>query len=145
MVDKIDRFSGDFRFLSNFGECAPFTHEGITYTTTEHFYQAMKTTDLGERQRIAKLPTPGQAKKAGSLLKLRSDWNIVREDMMKLALSYKFVPGSLCAELLLATGDVPLIEGNAWGDLYWGVSIKTGLGENRLGKLLMERRRELQK
>ena len=33
-----------------------------------------------------------------------------------------------------------LIEGNTWGDRFWGVS--RGIGENHLGKILMEERGE---
>ena len=40
---------------------------------------------------------------------------------------------------LLATGDVELIEGNDWGDEFWGVCC--GKGSNNLGKLLMLVRR----
>lgn len=37
---------------------------------------------------------------------------------------------------LIATGDSQLIEGNTWGDTYWGVC--RGKGQNKLGKLLMK-------
>jgi predicted NAD-dependent protein-ADP-ribosyltransferase YbiA (DUF1768 family) len=43
-------------------------------------------------------------------------------------------------EKLLCTGKLELIEGNYWGDTYWGVC--RGVGENRLGKLLMLVREE---
>lgn len=36
----------------------------------------------------------------------------------------------------MLTGDAELIEGNNWGDTFWGVC--NGRGENMLGKLLME-------
>lgn len=39
---------------------------------------------------------------------------------------------------LVGTGDAMLVEGNTWGDKFWGVC--RGEGENQLGKLLMERR-----
>jgi predicted NAD-dependent protein-ADP-ribosyltransferase YbiA (DUF1768 family) len=42
---------------------------------------------------------------------------------------------------LLETGDAELIEGNDWGDTFWGVC--GGKGNNFLGKLLMEVRKEL--
>jgi predicted NAD-dependent protein-ADP-ribosyltransferase YbiA (DUF1768 family) len=42
---------------------------------------------------------------------------------------------------LLATGDTELIEGNTWGDTFWGVC--RGEGTNWLGKLLMEVRTEI--
>ena len=45
-------------------------------------------------------------------------------------------------EKLLATGDEHLEEGNTWGDTTWGTV--NGIGENRLGKILMKVRNELQ-
>ena len=45
------------------------------------------------------------------------------------------------SKLLLETGDCELIEGNTWGDQFWGVC--KGVGENNLGKLLMKVREEL--
>ena len=44
------------------------------------------------------------------------------------------------AAALLATGDAVLQQGNTWGDRYWGKDLRTGEGENHLGRLLMERR-----
>ena len=42
---------------------------------------------------------------------------------------------------LLDTGDRELIEGNTWGDRFWGVC--RGEGENKLGRILMRVRDEL--
>ncbi|NWN81082.1 NADAR family protein, partial [Bacillus sp. (in: firmicutes)] len=42
---------------------------------------------------------------------------------------------------LLQTGESILIEGNTWGDKIWGVC--NGVGENKLGKILMKVRNEL--
>ena len=47
------------------------------------------------------------------------------------------------AEALLATGDAELVEGNTWGDPFWGVY--KGKGENMLGRLLMEVRGEIRR
>ena len=60
---------------------------------------------------------------------------------MRSLLAQKFRLGSPLGLRLLATGDAELIEGNTWGDRYWG--IVNGAGENRLGTLLMDRRAEL--
>ena len=45
--------------------------------------------------------------------------------------------------LLLSTGDRVLIEGNTWNDTFWGVSLKSGNGQNHLGKILMRVRERL--
>ena len=47
----------------------------------------------------------------------------------------KFRQNPKLAEMLLATEDAILIEGNTWGDKFWGVC--NGVGENNLGKVLM--------
>lgn len=41
----------------------------------------------------------------------------------------------------LATGDAILIEGNTWGDRFWGVC--EGFGQNHLGHVLMRVRVQL--
>ncbi len=52
----------------------------------------------------------------------------------------KFSPEMILSEMLEATGDAELIEGNHWGDTFWGVC--NGVGQNNLGKLLMAIRSE---
>ena len=47
------------------------------------------------------------------------------------------------AQKLLETGDEELVEGNTWGDRYWGVC--GGKGKNMLGKILMRVREELRR
>ena len=61
-ADKIESFSGVFRFLSNFYP-APVHYEGIDYPTSEHAFQAAKTVDKNQRLNIAMLETPGEAKR----------------------------------------------------------------------------------
>ena len=47
----------------------------------------------------------------------------------------KFSTHEHLRNLLLETGDQELIEGNTWGDTYWGTC--NGVGENHFGKFLM--------
>lgn len=135
----IDNFDGEYAFLSNFYE-SPMIIQGIIYPTNEHFFQAMKTLSPSEREKIASAPTPGQAKRLGRQVELRWDWESVKEDVMLTGLRYKFSNPDL-KEKLLATGNEELVEGNWWGDQYWGVC--DGIGKNKLGKLLMKVREEL--
>lgn len=74
-------------------------------------------------------------------MKMREDWEAIKIDVMRYCLQEKFSAGSDLAAKLIATGDCELVEGNTWGDVFWGVC--RGTGENRLGRLLMERREEL--
>ena len=138
----IDRFDGNWRFLSNFS-LDPVTVPGAgthagTFRTAEHLFQALKTLDAGEIDRIRSCKTPGEAKRVGRRVSLRPNWEDVKIEMMSAVVILKFGVGTLLAERLLNTGDALLVEGNTWGDTFWGVC--DGVGENRLGKILMNRR-----
>lgn len=135
----ISEFSGPNRFLSNF---YPVTVEigGLEFSTVEHAFQAMKTLDQEARYAIKIQKTPGDAKRMGRVVKIRRDWEQVKDDVMFELLKQKFEQKDL-TEKLLATGEEELVEGNTWGDTYWGVC--KGKGENKLGKLLMKVRGQL--
>lgn len=137
---KIDSFRAEHRFLSNFFPCHSWLPcEGIFYPTAEHAYQAAKTDDEAERRRIAYLPTAGAAKKAGQKLVLRQGWDKIK--VMRAIVTVKFIMNPGLAQMLLNTGDAELIEGNTWGDTFWGTC--GGTGRNELGKILMRVREEL--
>jgi len=53
----------------------------------------------------------------------------------------KFSQNTELKKRLLSTGNEHLEEGNTWGDKIWGTV--NGIGENRLGKILMRIREEL--
>jgi predicted NAD-dependent protein-ADP-ribosyltransferase YbiA (DUF1768 family) len=61
--------------------------------------------------------------------------------VMEHLLRQKFFTGSELAAKLVQTGDAILMEGNNWGDSFWGVC--AGVGSNHLGRLLMLIRKEL--
>lgn len=132
MTGCIDRFDGEHRFLSNFW-AAPVRLDGWGYPSVENAYQAAKTLVVSERVPFQKC-SAFEAKKLGRTLTLRADWEAAKRDEMVALLIQKFSHAHLC-KLLVATGDAELIEGNHWGDTYWGVC--RGKGENHLGKLLM--------
>lgn len=136
---KIDSFSDEFRFLSNFYPCK-VEYENLIYPSVEHAYQAAKTLDIYERRQILFSAKAGDAKKLGRKLTLRSDWESIKLQVMEDLVRQKFKYESL-KKRLLATEDVYLEEGNYWSDFYWGVC--NGIGENHLGKILMKVRKEL--
>ena len=141
----IKEFTGKYEFLSNFWQ-SPFTYEGITYPTNEHFFQAMKTLNPNERMWIASAETPGQSKRRGRTCKLRYDWEDVKDEVMLIGLRLKFSNPTLRMQLLM-TGDEELVEGNWWHDNVWGNcscdACRPIVGQNRLGKLLMQVRNEI--
>lgn len=134
----ITEFEREYRWLSNFWP-VPVKYEGFNYPSVEHAYVAAKTDQAALRQKIAHM-TPGSAKRYGRTLPLRKDWEEIKLGVMRNLLEQKFQPGYL-RDRLMATNDRELIEGNAWGDTYWGVC--KGVGENHLGKLLMQIRTEI--
>lgn len=139
-MNKITEFRGPTRWLSNFERCE-VTYEGVIYSTSEHAYQAAKTIDPQERKRIAQLPKPGDAKRAGQKATLRPDWEQIKLQVMEEITLDKFTRNKNLQQKLLDTGDAELEEGNTWGDKYWGKV--NGLGRNELGKILMRVRAKL--
>lgn len=131
---KIESFQGDNRWLSNFYPCT-VTLEGITYPSTENAYQAMKCENTADRLKFVDIPA-GKAKRLGRKIEVRKDWESVKEDVMNQLLAIKFSQ-DFFKQKLLNTGDAEIQEGNAWGDLFWGVDIITGEGKNKLGKRIM--------
>ena len=139
--ERIDRFRGDHAFLSNFHR-RPFDWRGKTWATSEAAFQAAKTRDERARERIRAARSPSEAKRLGRRVDLRPDWERVKDDVMRSILEAKFAVPEL-RDALLATGDAELVEGNTWGDVYWGVC--GGRGRNQLGRTLMRTRDEIRR
>lgn len=141
----INQFDDKYFFLSNFSK-SRLVYDGISYPTVEHAFQAAKTLDIAERKRIAMLPTPGEAKRAGRRVFLRSDWEDVKDGIMYEILKEKFKDPVL-KQKLIDTGNEYLEEGTTWHDNYWGncycTKCKNIEGKNVLGKTLMKIRDEI--
>jgi ribA/ribD-fused uncharacterized protein len=134
----IDKFKGKNRWLSNFS-LAQVELDGVEYPSTEHAYQAAKTLDIVDRIWIRQSVSFGQAKRRGQKVTMREDWDDVKLSVMEDLLRQKFrLPHY--KELLMATVDQKLVEGNHWHDAFWGVCScdKCPPGKNHLGKLLMK-------
>jgi ribA/ribD-fused uncharacterized protein len=138
--DAITDFRGPWRWLSNF-HMAPVHFEGTTYPSNEHAYQAAKTRDQSQREEILLAPNCYRAKKLGQRVDLRDDWEDIKQWVMLAINREKYLRHRSVRARLLATGNRLLIEGNTWGDTYWGVC--GGEGRNVLGKILMQVRAEL--
>lgn len=138
-------FSGIAGFLSNFSPYKQneyFEYDGIKYPSNEHFYQAMKFEDKNIRQQIALHSASGLKSFTRSLGPIRSNWDQIKDKVMMTGLKYKFSIERY-KDLLLSTGNEELVESNNWGDRYWGKV--NGVGENKLGTILMQIRTDLQK
>lgn len=143
----IAEFRGDNAFLSNMVR-SQVKLDGVVYPTVEHAFQASKTMDPAERQKILAAEKAGEAKRLGGpkgVITKREGHDAEAEAVMKALLHQKFQHPRL-REALLKTGERDLVEGNAWGDEVWGATRKPNgdfVGHNRLGKLLMEVRQEI--
>ena len=137
----INEFRGKYFFLSNYYNC-PVTYNGLTYQNTEAAFHAQK--DISRCSEFVNL-NPAEAKKLGRSVHLRKDWESIKDDIMYDVVFAKFEQNPHLISRLLATGNATLIEGNTWHDTYWGVDIHTGIGQNKLGKILMEIRKQYQK
>jgi ribA/ribD-fused uncharacterized protein len=137
---KIESFSGEYRWLSNFWPCKVFL-EDLEFRSVEAAYVASKTLDENIREQVQELKTSGECKAFGKTIPLRKDWKEVRLKVMENLLRQKFQKDSELGQKLISTKNIELIEGNYWNDTFWGVC--KGKGKNNLGKLLMKIRREL--
>lgn len=136
MENVINRFDGEYFFLSNFYQCT-VTYNGITYGSSEAAFQAQKTLDIEKRKYFATLD-PSKSKREGRrLVDLRSDWDDIKDKVMYEIVMAKFIQNPNLADKLLDTGDKMLVEGNGWNDRYWGMDYGCTVGRNQLGKTLM--------
>ena len=137
MRNPIYFFSKSDRYfwLSNFSSYG-FEEDGVFWPTVEHYFQTQKFHDRDFQEKIRNAKSPKQAKALGQTrkIRIRNDWEAVKEDVMLNALRKKFQSPKL-RQMLLSTGKRELIENSTY-DKYWGCG-RGGRGKNRLGKLLM--------
>jgi predicted NAD-dependent protein-ADP-ribosyltransferase YbiA (DUF1768 family) len=84
--------------------------------------------------------TPGQAKRLGRKITIRDDWSKVKLSIMYSLLIQKY-SNPPYKNMLIETGYIRIEEGNLWNDTFWGVCLETGKGQNNLGKMIMEIRK----
>jgi ribA/ribD-fused uncharacterized protein len=142
-------FQQEYRFLSNFYACIVEDEYGISYSSVEHFYQASKTLDRSVRLIVADIHNPSDTKTyAHEKIQpnpeiFREDFHDVKVQIMANGLKQKFTKNEVLMKKLIETDGYLLVEGNYWKDNFWGVDFKTGIGENKLGMLLMMLREKL--
>lgn len=134
-MKPITEFQKDYRWLSNFAP-ATVKLDGVMYPSVENAYQAAKTV-LPEERHPFIICNANEAKKLGRSVTMRNGWDSMKEEIMLDLLIQKYTIPEY-QQRLMATGEVLLSEGNYWNDRYWGVDLRTGKGENRLGQLIMK-------
>jgi len=127
----IDSFTGENYFLSNSSH-SKIRMNGLTFNNGEAAFQSHK--DPSRAAEFVGL-NPSAARKLGRSVKLREDWEEVKDHIMYQVTVAKFSQNLHLKKRLLATGDKDLVAGNDWNDKYWGVY--NGEGKNMLGRILM--------
>lgn len=136
---------------------APFTIEGITYPTAEHFMMAEKARLFGDEEiykKILSAPGPDVAKKLGRLVR-NFDGKIWSEKCVEIVIrgnEAKFGQNQPLQAFLTGTGDSVLVEASPY-DQIWGIGMdenhpeakvpKNWKGQNLLGFALMAVRSRL--
>ena len=136
-MNPIKEFRGKYFFLSNFYN-AKIEYFDMIFENNEARFQSMKCPERMEG--FTKL-SAAEAKRLGRRVPLCDDWEESKETIMVEICLAKFTQHSDLSEQLLATGDAELIEGNTWNDTEWGIC--NGIGNNKLGKILMRIRKIL--
>jgi len=141
--EQVFFYENDFYVLSNFS-AFELGWNGMRFPTAEHAYHWEKFPDLERVQvdiRFAR--SAHEAYRIAQEFKAlrRKDWDAVKVDIMRDILRAKAEQHEYVRRKLLASGDRELIE-DSWRDGFWGWGERRD-GQNQLGKLWMEIRREL--
>jgi type I restriction enzyme S subunit len=139
-----------FGGLSNMAGGYPIRVNGIRILTSEALYQACRFPHLPDVQRMIigeNSPMTAKMRSKPYRKDSRRDWDHVRVRIMRWCLRMKLASNwSAFSELLLRTGDRPIVEQSRKDD-FWGAKVvgdgNTLVGMNVLGRLLMELREQV--
>lgn len=139
----------EFGGLSNMAPGFLLYVNDVNILTSEALYQACRFPALPDIQRLIidqKSPMTAKMKSKPYRSQSRADWDAVRVSVMRWCLRVKLACNwTEFRDLLLATGDRPIVEESRKDD-FWGAKVDSGgvlAGANVLGRLLMELRGEL--
>ncbi len=134
----------EYGCLSNFSAHG-FELDGAYWPTSEHYFQAQKFAGTAYAEQIRKAKSPTIAARLGRSRKqpIRTDWERVKDDVMRRVVLRKFETHADIRAILLGTADQDLVE-KTTRDYYWGCGT-SGTGKNMLGKILVETREILRK
>ena len=142
----IYQYTGENRFLSNFAPASVVLRDedglpDVRFNNIETAYVAWKTLDYSLREHISKMK-PAQAKQFSHApeFPLRPDFtDDNRIAIMHRLLRQKFSRRNFdLMQQLMETKDALLIEGNTWGDAFFGFDLLKGFGQNHLGRGQMD-------
>jgi len=118
--------------------------DGITYASSEHYFQLQKLVGTKNEPLIRNFSMEQDVYKIYNFCrsnKLRSDWEEVKLEIMERGVFEKFSTQEDLKELLLSTGNLPLVQVKP-NDGFWSTG-RDGDGKNALGVILMSVRDRL--
>ena len=140
------RAADEFGGLSNMTSEFPVVVGDVRACSSEALYQACRFPHLPEVQLMIlseRSPMTAKMKSKPHRGDSRADWEQVRVAVMRWCLRVKLVTNwGRFGSLLLATGERPIVEDSS-KDTFWGAKLEADdelIGENVLGRLLMELR-----
>lgn len=133
-------FKGELSWLSNF-QPVKVIRDGVQFPSVENAYASAKCKYKEDVEGFIDC-TAAQAKRKGRSVCNREDWDEIKLSVMEDLCRQKFNQEPFKSKLI-ETGDQEIIEWNAWKDVFWGKDIKTGEGQNHLGKIIMKIRDEV--
>jgi ribA/ribD-fused uncharacterized protein len=136
----------EFGLLSNMKGRLYFKINNIIFYSSESIYQSLRyphNIELQKKIASEKSPLIGKRIAQSHKEQTREDWDIVKNNIMRIAIRIKFLKNINFRELLLSTGNKDIVEISKKDD-YWGTIEKKDIfeGRNVLGRLLMELRKE---
>ena len=142
--------NGPYWFLSPlaaFPICMMVDGREFTFPTVEHYYQAMKFFATDSRFNvILTMKNPDDArlitKTPEYKVNRRPDFDNQKYEIMERGLRARYKQNPDAAKMLVETGDAILIKSCP---VCYKCGFGIGCGENRIGKTLMQIRKELQK
>lgn len=140
-----------FGELSNMAAGFPIVLNNELVLTSEALYQACRYPHLPEIQKqiiVQHSPMTAKMKSKQYIDESRKDWNSVRVPIMRWCLRVKLAQNfDKFSQILLSTEEHPIVElsrkDDFWGALIRGEEKDLLVGENVLGRLLMELRSKL--
>ena len=154
MTDEIRFYRANHKpygCFSNLYRCS-VEFEGRIHPTAEHAYQFGKPRKPEVRDWLMVAPSPSLLAMAAHGLyswDVAPGWSVGRYARMQAVVHAKFSQNPDLAEILLGTGDARIVESTSfnnevnrrWGEVYLPSGV--WVGENWLGKILMETRTKL--
>ena len=139
IYDEIKSFRNEYFFLSNMYNC-DVIYNGYLFNSAEAAYMSAKN-NSDQWLYFCLTNSPYKIKKESNRIKLVDNWDSIKLKVMNAVVRSKF-SNEIMYNKLKSTIGYKLIEGNWWGDEFWGVDNRTGKGKNYLGKILMNIREE---